>query len=289
MPSPVFYFTAQRQANQSALPTDPQTTPNILQNTPQQQKTQTYKRRTNKDTEIPQSSVPTSPHVADEAAFTSMDDRHGGAATGGTSLDAGQGSGNIHKTLSISHDSLTGGNTLGSDEDRLKLQELMETCTDLQQRVLGLENNMKKTKTAQALEIASLNRKIKRLERQNMSRTHKLKRLYKVGLTSRIESLGSDDDNLEEDASIQQRKSDSNMFDNYLNADEEINEDNENVDNVADDVVMKAQEVEDVVEEVVDVISTAKVLVDTSKVSIVKVRVSTAKEERNKGPGCVTS
>ncbi|GKE64750.1 hypothetical protein Tco_1518911, partial [Tanacetum coccineum] len=265
--------------NQSALPTDPQTTPNNFQNTPQQQKTQTYRRRTRKDSKIPQFSVPTSPHVADEAAFTSMDDRHGGAATTGTSLDAGQGSGNIHKTPSISYDSLTRGNTLGSDEDRLKLQELMETCTDLQQRVLGLENNMKKIKTAHALKIASLNKKIKRLERHNMSRIHKLKRLYKVGLTSRIESSGSDDDNLEEDASIQGRKSDSNMFDNYLNADEEINEDNENVDNVADDVVMKAQEVQDVVEEVVDVINTAKVLVDTSKVSIVKVRVSTAREE----------
>ncbi|GJY98355.1 retrovirus-related pol polyprotein from transposon TNT 1-94 [Tanacetum coccineum] len=46
-----------------------------------------------------------------------------------------------------SNDSLsTGVNTPQSDEDRLKLNELMEFCTKLQQRVLDLEN----TKTAQA-------------------------------------------------------------------------------------------------------------------------------------------
>ncbi|GKA65071.1 hypothetical protein Tco_0764778 [Tanacetum coccineum] len=200
-----------------------------------------------KEIVITESSVRRDLQLADEgdqAAFTSVDDRTGGAATSVSSLDAGQGSGNIHKTPSISHDSLTRGNTLGSDEDRLKLQEVIETCTNLQQRVLGLENAMKKTKTTHALEIASLNRKIKRLEKQNRSRTHKLKRFYKVRLTSRIES-----------------------------SDEEINVDdvNENADNVADDVVMEAQEVEDVVEEVVDVISTAKVLVDTSKVSTAEV------------------
>nr|GFC93488.1 hypothetical protein [Tanacetum cinerariifolium] len=39
-----------------------------------------------------------------------------------------------------------------SDEDRLKLNELMELCTTLQSRILDLE----KTKTTQALEIDSL-------------------------------------------------------------------------------------------------------------------------------------
>nr|GEX83155.1 hypothetical protein [Tanacetum cinerariifolium]GEX99678.1 hypothetical protein [Tanacetum cinerariifolium] len=42
----------------------------------------------------------------DEAASTSLDVRHGGAATTITSLDTGQGSGNINKTSSIPHDSL---------------------------------------------------------------------------------------------------------------------------------------------------------------------------------------
>ncbi|GKG22010.1 hypothetical protein Tco_0384605, partial [Tanacetum coccineum] len=51
---------------------------------------------------------------------------------------------NVSKT---SYDSLLAGvNIPRSDEDRLKLKELMELCTKLQQRVLALEE----TKTAQA-------------------------------------------------------------------------------------------------------------------------------------------
>ncbi|GJV90769.1 hypothetical protein Tco_1538582 [Tanacetum coccineum] len=43
------------------------------------------------------------------------------------------------------------GNTLQSDEDKLKLNELMELCTNLQKKILDLE----KTKDTQAYEIAS--------------------------------------------------------------------------------------------------------------------------------------
>ncbi|GKA98677.1 hypothetical protein Tco_0826614, partial [Tanacetum coccineum] len=76
---------------------------------------------------------------------------------------------------------LARGNTLQSGEDILKLKELMELCTNLQQRVLDLE----KTKTTQANEIASLKRRVKKLRKKTSSRTYKLKRLYKVGLTAR--------------------------------------------------------------------------------------------------------
>ncbi|GKF43701.1 hypothetical protein Tco_0130253, partial [Tanacetum coccineum] len=48
--------------------------------------------------EIPQSQFPTQTQVADEATFTSVDVDAGGAATTGIGLDAGQGSGTIHKT-----------------------------------------------------------------------------------------------------------------------------------------------------------------------------------------------
>ncbi|GKA78113.1 putative ribonuclease H-like domain-containing protein [Tanacetum coccineum] len=96
----------------------------------------------------------------------------------------------------LSNDSLLArGNTLRSDEDRLKLNELMELCTNLQQRVLDLEQ----TNTSQHNEIDSLNRRVKKLEKRNRSRTHKLKRLYKVGLTTRVESSG-DEESLDEDA-----------------------------------------------------------------------------------------
>ncbi|GKB54061.1 uncharacterized mitochondrial protein-like protein [Tanacetum coccineum] len=44
------------------------------------------------ETEVPQPSSPTQTHVADEAASTGVDVRHGGAATTVSSLDVGQGS-----------------------------------------------------------------------------------------------------------------------------------------------------------------------------------------------------
>ncbi|GKF02334.1 hypothetical protein Tco_0029257, partial [Tanacetum coccineum] len=111
-----------------------------------------------------------------------------------------------------SNDSLLArGNTLRSDEDSLKLKELMELCTNLQQRVLDLE----KTKTTQANEIDSLKRRVKKLEKKRSLRIHKLKRLYKVGLTARVESSG-DEENLGEDASKQRRRI------NAIDADENI-------------------------------------------------------------------
>ncbi|GKE87708.1 hypothetical protein Tco_1565183, partial [Tanacetum coccineum] len=45
-----------------------------------------------------------------------------------------------------------------ADEDGMKLQELIDFCTKLKQRVLDLEN----TKTAQAQEITSLKKRVKK-------------------------------------------------------------------------------------------------------------------------------
>ncbi|GKE08357.1 hypothetical protein Tco_1411908, partial [Tanacetum coccineum] len=97
---------------------------------------------------------------------------------------------------------LARGNTLQSGEDRLKLQELMELSTNLQNRVIDLE----KTKTAQAQEITSLKLRVKKLEKKRGSRTHNLKRLYKVGKSTRV--ISSDEASLgdQEDASKQGRK-----------------------------------------------------------------------------------
>ncbi|GJX33786.1 hypothetical protein Tco_0245343 [Tanacetum coccineum] len=149
-----------------------------------------------------------------------------------------------------SNDSLLArGNTLRSDEDRLKLNELMALCTTLQNRVLDLE----KTKTTQQNEIASLKRRVKKLEKKSRSRTHKLKRLYKVGLTARVESSG-DEESLGEDASKQGRI-------NAIDADEEItlvsvqdDADKEmfDVDALNGEEVFVAGQNENVVEEVVD-------------------------------------
>ncbi|GKC43142.1 hypothetical protein Tco_1060864, partial [Tanacetum coccineum] len=84
------------------------------------------------------------------------------------------------------------------DEDRLKLDESIALCITLQNKVLDLE----KTKTTQHNEIASLKRRVKKLEKKNRLITHKLKRLYKVGLTTRVES-SNNEESLGEDASKQ--------------------------------------------------------------------------------------
>nr|GEV11581.1 hypothetical protein [Tanacetum cinerariifolium] len=151
-----------------------------------------------------------------------------------------------------SNDSLLArGNTLQSDEDSLKLDELMALCTTLQNRVLVLE----KTTTTKHNDMASLKRKVKKLEKKNRSRTHRLKRLYKVGLTVRVES-SSNEESLGEDASKQGRI-------DAIDADEEIT-----IDSVHDEV--------NVVEEVVEVINTAKIIIDAAQDNAVGNIVSTS-------------
>nr|GEW22600.1 hypothetical protein [Tanacetum cinerariifolium] len=103
-------------------------------------------------------------------------------------------------------------NILRSREDRLKLNELMELCTKLSERVLNLET----TKIAQAKEISRLKKRVKRLEKKKKSRTHELKRLYKVGLSTRAES--SNEESLED----QGRINDEEMFDTDILNNEEV-------------------------------------------------------------------
>ncbi|GKF29893.1 hypothetical protein Tco_0096235, partial [Tanacetum coccineum] len=99
-----------------------------------------------------------------------------------------------------------------NEEPSMQLNELMDFCTKLQQRVLDLEN----TKTAQAQEITSLKLRVKRLEKKGGSRTHKFKRLYKIGRSTKV--VSSDEASLgdQEDASKLGRKI------NDINADAEI-------------------------------------------------------------------
>ncbi|GJR20706.1 hypothetical protein Tco_0969233 [Tanacetum coccineum] len=163
-----------------------------------------------KDTQVPQPSGPTD-IVADEAVYKELGDSLVRVATTASSLEVEQDSGGgpkhqetIGDTISqtgfenvskLSNDPLlVKGNTLCSGKDSLKLTELMELCTNLQQRVLDLE----KTKTTQAKEIVSLKRRVKKLEQKKRSRSHGLKRLHKVGMSRRVESSG-DEDSLEQE------------------------------------------------------------------------------------------
>ncbi|GJZ93820.1 putative ribonuclease H-like domain-containing protein, partial [Tanacetum coccineum] len=153
-------------------------------------------------------------NVADEAVNEEMDDSLERAATTATSLDAEQDRGNIVKTQSkatLNEPSSFGTSsgsgprrqeTMGDTIAQTRSENISKHSNDpLLARVLDLEN----TKTAQAREITSLKLRVKKLEKKGGSRTHKLKRLYKVGRSARIDS--SDDASLvdQEDASKQGR------------------------------------------------------------------------------------
>ncbi|GJX53149.1 putative ribonuclease H-like domain-containing protein [Tanacetum coccineum] len=96
--------------------------------------------------QVPQPSSPTD-IITDEAVHKELSDKFVRAATTASSLEVEQDSGNINKTQSKTtpnESSFLGttsgggprGNTLRSDEDRIKLNKLMELCTNLQIRVL---------------------------------------------------------------------------------------------------------------------------------------------------------
>ncbi|GJZ19010.1 hypothetical protein Tco_0555600 [Tanacetum coccineum] len=94
---------------------------------------------------------------------------------------------------------LTGGYTPGSDEGKMKLDELITLCIKLSKQVLDLE----KEKDAQAVEILNLKKRVKKLERKRKSSiSHPRRRKYRQVETS------SDDGLDEEDASKQGRRSD---------------------------------------------------------------------------------
>ncbi|GKB01523.1 hypothetical protein Tco_0829567 [Tanacetum coccineum] len=63
------------------------------------------------------------------------------------------------------------------------------------------KKDIETTKTTQALEIASLKSRVKQLEKKANKRTHKFKRLYRVGSTRRVESLNDEGLGAQEDAS----------------------------------------------------------------------------------------
>ncbi|GJR73756.1 putative ribonuclease H-like domain-containing protein [Tanacetum coccineum] len=120
---------------------------------------------TRQETEVPRPSSPTYTNVVDEAAFTSVDVIYGGAATTVSSIDAGQGSGNIPKSPTMPHDlPLPGGHTPGSDEGSLTLHELTVLCTKLSNKVDNMETELKQTKQTYGASLTKLIKKVKKLE-----------------------------------------------------------------------------------------------------------------------------
>ncbi|GJZ31135.1 hypothetical protein Tco_0576182, partial [Tanacetum coccineum] len=152
---------------------------------------------------VPQPSDPID-NVADEAVHKELGDSLVRAATTASSLEAEHDSGKKDKTESKA----TPNKSTSSGGPRCQ-----DTMGDTIAQT-GFENVSKHSNDSLLNEIASLKRRVKKLEQKKRSRTHGLKRLRKVGTTSRVESSG-DEESLGEDASKQGRI-------DAIDADEEI-------------------------------------------------------------------
>ncbi|GJY56618.1 hypothetical protein Tco_0455733 [Tanacetum coccineum] len=140
------------------MPTDLHHTPTIIQpSTSQPQKKQRSRRSKRKDTGVPPPSGPTT-NVVDEAVNEEMDDSLVRAATTATSLDAEQDMCSGPRCQETIRDTIA--QTRSKNVSKLSNDPLLA-------RVLALET----TKTTQANEIASLKRRVKKLEQKNRSRT----------------------------------------------------------------------------------------------------------------------
>ncbi|GJZ15308.1 hypothetical protein Tco_0550985 [Tanacetum coccineum] len=154
---PTMMVQAQHEQGEgSAMPTDPQYTPTIIQpSTSQPQLKQRSRRPKRKDTEVPQPSGPTD-NVADEAVNEEMDEVLAEPEVIVKDVNLSVDEVTLAQALAALKNAKVQESSLGtklttprSGEDSMKLKELIEFFTKLQQRVLDLEN----TKTAQAQEI----------------------------------------------------------------------------------------------------------------------------------------
>ncbi|GJX90218.1 hypothetical protein Tco_0343544, partial [Tanacetum coccineum] len=156
-----------------------------------------------------------------------------------------------------------------SGKDSMQLSKLMNLCTNLQEKVLDLE----KAKTAQAKEIASLKKRVKQLEKRRKSRTLGLRRLRKVGSSSRVESSNDASLGAQEDASKQGRKIkdlDADAEVTLVDKTQEMNDDNLMFDTgVLEEQGIKFEKV--VKEPVVSVATTTKSTTKSIPVSVVEV------------------
>nr|GEX05849.1 hypothetical protein [Tanacetum cinerariifolium] len=189
--------------------------------------TQKPKKPKRKDTQVPQPSGPTK-SVTDEAVHKELGDGSVRAATTASSLEAEHDIDEaVHKELG---DGLVRAATTASS---LEAEHDIGNINKTQSKATPNESSSKGTNLGGGLrcqeaigDTTALKKKVKKFEKRNRSRTPKLKRLYKVRLTSRVESYG-DEESLGEDASKQERRID------VIDQDEDIT-----VVNVQDDAEM---------------------------------------------------
>nr|GEU34708.1 hypothetical protein [Tanacetum cinerariifolium] len=127
----------------------------------------------------------------------------------------------------IPYDSpLSGGHTPGSDEGRPNINELMNLCTKLPNRVLALDQ----FKTAQDLVIKRLQKKVKRLEKKQRARTLGMK-LFKIGTSKKktldkenVSKQGRDKSNRTEELNLSDKGSgETEVFDYTTAAEKDVN------------------------------------------------------------------
>ncbi|GJV41790.1 hypothetical protein Tco_1420230 [Tanacetum coccineum] len=129
-----------------------------------------------------------------------------------------------------------------------------EPITDDTENVTTLD--LEKTKTSQAAGITKLKERVKKLEKKGGSRTHRLKRLYKVGRSTRV--VSSKDEGLVNET--QGRYGDNLMFDiGVLDNEQDMTE--KEVDMAEKDV-----SIADLVTTASEVVTTANVVVSTTEV-----------------------
>nr|GEY02397.1 hypothetical protein [Tanacetum cinerariifolium] len=143
-----------------------------------------------------------------------------------------------------------------SGKDSLKLNELMELCT----------------------------MRVKKLERRKRSRTHGLKRLYKVGLLARVESF--EDEGLgKEDASTQGRISDIDANEDIYLVNVHNDEHTFGVNDLdGDEVIVESVNVAEQAKEVVDDITLAKALMEIKSAKPKALKVMTQEPEKEQAP-----
>ncbi|GJV23361.1 putative ribonuclease H-like domain-containing protein [Tanacetum coccineum] len=134
-------------------------------------------------------------NVADKATFISVDVDAGGAATTDISLDAGQGSGTIHKTPTRFNDApLSGVNIPGSVEGSLSQTELINFVLKLAKKVEGLETKLKNTKQIYGKVYTKLVQRVKSLEGQLKTEKSKFtKRKFQIVISEDEANLPAED------------------------------------------------------------------------------------------------
>nr|GEU33109.1 retrovirus-related Pol polyprotein from transposon TNT 1-94 [Tanacetum cinerariifolium] len=83
------------------------------------------------------------------------------------------------KTNTKEHVSTPSNDQLPSGEDRMKLKELMELCTNLSNKVLDLKNEVIEMKSSYKAKIEELESRVEKLEEENMSLNKELKKVAK--------------------------------------------------------------------------------------------------------------